>query len=76
MMSVMRERNEILRAHDNLEHNDLLTPLRTFFADKQKQLDDYNQKLKDRMRELLHKPIAVDTRNDVDEPQDEHEWRV
>lgn len=74
LIHVMKRRKEILDAQKSLQEQ-LLNPLKTFFDKKDTLLRDYNDKLKDRMKQLLHKPQTFDTLT-MSEPPADREWRL
>jgi hypothetical protein len=75
LIHIMNKRNEVLRAHGSLESDALLTPLKSFFANKQKELEGYSDQLKQRMRKLLVRPLEQPLVQDEGGPEEDRPWR-
>jgi len=58
LIQVMEQRQKVLQEHEGLGKDSLLNPLESFFEQKQKMLENYSKQLKDRMRELLVRPLV------------------
>lgn len=75
LIQVMQRRKEILTQHASLGNEELLVPLKEFFDSKSRILEEYNIKLNERMKQLLHKPQTFDGLSKLGETKEDTQWR-
>lgn len=75
MMNIISSRREALKKHAELHDDSLVTPLSEYFAKKTAELEQQYNFLKERMRQLLLKPVTVKVLHDVIKDPTEKDWR-
>lgn len=76
LIQVMEQRQKVLQEHEGLGKDSLLNPLESFFEQKQRMLENYSKQLKERMRELLVRPLVNNKADEDYGPEQDRDWRT